>query len=236
MRMKALLISVLIFISAGICAQDQTTIQIIPYTNCIRVNPIRLAFREIGLGYEFPFRQSIGLEIRPGFFYPSKFLDEYFVGAASSPNMKFKGASLISKMRFYKAGKKENGLRNLNFSFGYRYLWFTDESLWMGGFGGSSFANELYLSQWRNDLILMIGKGNALISKNILNEFEMNIGARFSFLHTKVNDCRFCHGVNVPPGGTVEEMADRSRSELHPDDGFSGMLLVSLTYHIGMVW
>lgn len=234
--MKNFLIAVLIFFSAGLCAQDRLLVQLIPYKHAIRLNPLRMAFREIGLGYEFPVRESIGLEIRPGYIYPSKFLDQYFVGAASSPNMKFKGVSLISQTRFYKAGKKENGLRNLNFSVGYRYLWYTDEYLWLGGFGGSSYANELYLSQWRNDLILMVGSGNARLSKKVLHEFEMNIGARFSLLHTKVNDCRFCHGVNVPPGSTVEEQAEKARDELNPADGFSGMLLVALTYHIGMVW
>ena len=234
--MKVFLIAVLIFVSAGLCAQDQKSVQLIPYKHALRFNPIRMVFREIGAGYEFPIRESIGLEIRPGFIYPSKLLDEYYVAAASSPNMKFNGVSLISQTRFYKARKKGNGLLNLNFSLGYRYLWYTDKALWMGGFGGSSFANELYLSQWRNDLILMVGCGNARLTKKFLHEIEMNIGGRLSLLHTKVNDCRFCHGVNVPPGSTVEEQADNARSELHPDDGFSGMLMFSLTYHIGRVW
>lgn len=221
-----------------VSAQDTSQLSVAntrPYRYAIRINPLRCAIREAAVGFEFGLNKNRSLEIRPGFIFPDKFLDGLYVGFASSPNMKYKGVSLMTETRFY-TSSKENRQGYLSFLVGYRYMWYTDEWMWMGGLGGSSYANELYLSQWRNDLLLMVGKGSMRLNGPLLKEFELGAGFRLSYLHTKVNDCRFCHGSIVPPGSTVEETADKARGELRPSDGISGMLQVYMRYTIGMKW
>ena len=190
--------------------------------------PVRLTFRDINLGVAFRIRESQTLEVRLGWVHANKFLHRnLYEPGFTSTEMNYHGASVYfqwNKWRISRAGKP----CYFGIIGGYRYLFYTDKSMWMGGFGGSSDAEELLLSQWRND-IFILGSLGLKTSKN--STAEVSAGVRVNYTHTNVVDTRF-HPVFI----TAQEYEEYKRNSINGlpySKGWGILPVIRFTSRIG---
>lgn len=189
--------------------------------------PVRCILNDWNIGYAKRLGEQYTLETRVGWVHRNNFLDEYYVGMLTSTSMKFHGPSVYFQLNKWHSGKKE---RNWFYGIiaGYRYLWYHDKSVWMGGMGGSSFAENLELSQWRNDVLLL---GTIGIRTTRISSTEISLGARMSFTHTHDIDTRF-HPVNMSPE-EYEAYKDGAFAALPGAEGVSFTAVVRISSRFG---
>jgi hypothetical protein len=182
----------------------------------LRVEYYRFISREPNLGIEWRKGFSHSHEIRIGYLYSqpiNRYLHERTV--FTSTMAIYQGPSIGYQHRFW--WFKKNSERYINTGIILRYLHYTDETMWMGGWAGASDINTLYLSQWRSDMVLsaaFCGNANPLDAVHI----EFTIGAVIGHQYTRVSDCRFCD----PTRGEAyfESQTKAAGNQLYPQDGF----------------
>jgi hypothetical protein len=185
-------------------------------------------FRDINLGVAFRVRESQSFEVRLGWVHANKFLHRnLYEPGFTSTEMNYHGASVYfqwNKWRLSRSGKP----CYFGIIVGYRYLFYTDKSMWMGGFEDSSDAEELLLSQWRND-IFILGSLGLKTSKN--STAEVSAGVRVNYTHTNVVDTRF-HPVFV----TAQEYEEYKRNSINGlpySEGWGILPVIRFTSRIG---
>ena len=165
--------------------------------------PVRTVLRDINVGFAHRIDFFHTIEVRLGWVHPNKVLHNVYEGWFTSTEMHYQGPSVyfqLCKWSFGKTGK----YKYLGANLGYRYLWYYDKGMWMGGMGGSSFAESITLSQWRNDIFLL---GSYGLGTTKLTCAEISIGLHITYTHTNVSDTRFHF-----PDLTAEEYEDYKRS------------------------
>lgn len=143
-----------------------------------------------------------------------------------SPEMKFQGPSIYGQLNRWSYNK------NLKRTFkglivGYRYVWYYNKELRMGGIGGNSDAESPTLSQWRNDLYLLFSWG---IQTSRITTTEITIGARIMYTHTHVIDTKF-H--NADPPDQYEEYKDKVRDDIPNAEGIGIAPVLRITSRFG---
>jgi hypothetical protein len=196
-------------------------------SSSITVIPARFLLWDFNIGYAKSIDDYRTLEFRLGYVHRNNVLHEYYEGFLTSTDMHFHGPSFyfqMNKWRYSKAGARHF----FGVITGYRYLWYQQESLWLGGWGGSSFAEWPVLSQWRNELLLL---GTFGWRSSRFSTTEISIGIRIMQTHTHVDDTRF-----HPTYMTAEEY-DRYRAgqinSIPNAEGITAWPLLRLTTHIG---
>jgi hypothetical protein len=190
--------------------------------------PVRCLFRDYNIGMGWRAGATNTIEVRAGWMHHNYLLHEnLYEGWFTSTEMLFHGPSLYAQANRWKM--KKSGKRTyVGLIAGYRYLWFHDEGMWMGGMGGSSFAESITLSQWRNDVLLLVSKG---WQTSKVSTFEVSVGVRLMFTHTNVTDTRFHFD---PYGSEAYENYKRSvGNDLLFSEGFGILPLVRFSSRLG---
>lgn len=189
--------------------------------------PVRLTFRDINLGVAFRVSESETFETRLGWVHANKVLHNVYEGMFTSTEMLYSGPSVYFQWNKWKLSGKGKKVY-WGIIGGYRYLSFTDKNMWMGGLGGSSFAESLTLSQWRNDILLLFTKG---LQTSKWTTFEISGGLRISCTHTNVSNTRF----HFDPYGSeaYEDYKRRAANDLLFSEGLGVLPVVRITSRIG---
>jgi hypothetical protein len=158
--------------------------------------PWRCVLNDYSIGYGIPLSSRHTIEYRVGWVHRNDLLHRYYEELLTSTDMRFRGPS------FYVQLNKWNYTKNLRRYFwgaiaGYRYTYYHDQTLWLGGTGGSSFVEQPLLSQWRNEVYLL---GSLGIQTTRFTTIEISLGVRMMHTHTHVGDTRF-----HPDNMTTEE-------------------------------
>lgn len=189
--------------------------------------PVRCILRDYNIGYGHALDSYHTIEYRVGWVHRNNLLHEYYEGWFTSSEMRFHGPSVYvqwNKWDYTKSQKRWYwGIIG-----GYRYLWHHESGLWMGGMGGSSFAESLTISQWRNDLLALFTIG---IQTTKISTIEFSVGARVSNTHTHVDDTRF-HIVGQTPE-EYEAYRKAQTSTVPYGTGFSILPVVRLSSRFG---
>lgn len=154
-----------------------------------KTNIVYGLMREYNLFYEFGLKNNNAIELRGGYIHPNRALDYIMVGALSSPYYFHKGFAVGGSFKKYRVRKYNSFWK---YYLGYKNEFFDNKSLWLGGWSGSSYANELYMSQRKNIIHLRVEYG--LSSKRIgfLKEGYAGLGLNMIHVHTTYHDCRQC--------------------------------------------
>lgn len=188
---RLIVIKILILINylPLICQNDSVYAEYKLTYKAIKINPLRSFSDEIPFFYEFGLNFKKALEIKAGIVYPNPLFRGWAVGFATSPRFYHTGIFLGIAKKTYR--KTDEELFYISYSFTIKHKWFKDEDLWLGGMGGSSEANELYLSQKLLILNTQITIGNCDFKKNELNELYFGFGLNFIYAKTIYHGSRF---------------------------------------------
>jgi hypothetical protein len=159
----------------------------------------RNILRDYNIGYAHRIGSRYTLEARAGLVHPNRIVSRFHEKYLLSTDWKFKGASFylqLNKWKYATIRKKERQMFYGLYA-GYRYVYFIDEPMPMGGTEHSDLDEELILSQWRNDIMLF---GTVGIRTSKFTTTEISLGVCFSFAHTHLADTRF----HPYPEGTPE--------------------------------
>lgn len=227
---KILLLSV--FTGCCLFAVAQGTGEIAPSpapSFAITTIPIRNVLREYNIGIMKSIDAEHTLELNFGYVHKNDFahnvlLEPWF----TSPDMQFHGPSVgvqWNQWKFNPRGKRTYwGLIAT-----YRYLWYHDRGLWKGGTGGSSFSELITLSQWRNEVQLLITKG---WQTSRFTSFDFSAGIRLMYTHSNVSDTRF----RFPDMDDAEYESYRAAqvNDVPFAEGFGVMPAVRITWKLGI--
>jgi hypothetical protein len=189
--------------------------------------PVRVILSDFNIGAGKRITPDQTLELRLGYVHRNNLLHPYYEGWLTSAEMRFHGPSVYVQWNKWKRTKKKRqwywGLIA-----GYRYLWYHDEALWLGGTGGSSFDEQLTLSQWRNDVLLL---GTIGIRTTRITSTEISLGVRLSHTYTHVGDTRF-HPSNMTQA-EYDQYRGGQVSNVPYASGFSILPVLRLSTRIG---
>ena len=167
----------------------------------IKTNIVSSLLKEISISYEFGLKDYKSVELKAGYIHPNRGLDFFMVGGFQSPYFFHKGFSIGGAFKKYKV-KKFNSF--WKYSLAYKYEFFNDEELWLGGWGGSSYANELYFSQRKNIIQLRTEYGLSSKKLGFFTEGYVGLGLNIIHVHSIYHDCRQC-GFTGPAAITKKE-------------------------------
>jgi|GEM_PF-1304902 len=223
-----LTVLVLIFLMKNVKANSSdSVISTVPRISITTI-PVRLIFRDINLGVAIRINDSQTFETRLGWVHDNKYLHRMlYEPAFTSTEMNYRGPSVYFQWNKWKTARSGKSFY-FGFIAGYRYLFYTDKTMWMGGFGGSSYGEELLLSQWRNDIFLL-GSMGLKTSKNSTG--EVSVGIRVNYTHTNVVDTKF-HPVFV----VAEEYEEYKRNSINGSpysEGWGILPVIRFTSRIG---
>ena len=202
--MKKILFIIPVFFAFGIKAQDTEMNDLAGPKQFVTTIPVRCIMRDANIGYGFALTPRHTLEFRGGFVHRNLFLHEYYEKWLASTEMNFAGPSLYVQLNKWEtAGTKNRYYWGI--IAGYRYLSYHDRSIRLTESRLSSISEEVKLSQWRNDFLLLftIGYGTTKVSTS-----EISLGFRVMQTHTHVVDTRY-HA-----DGMTEEEYDDYKSDL----------------------
>jgi hypothetical protein len=192
------------------------------------VIPIRLIFRDLNLGAAIRIQETKTVELRLGWVHSNRWLHHnLYEPAATSTEMNYSGPSVYFQFNKWRKGKADR-LSYVGFIAGYRYLYYTDKTMWMGGFGGSSYDEELLLSQWRNDIFLL---GTIGFKSSKISTAEVSIGIRINCTHTNVVDTKF-HFTYLSPQ-EYEQYKASAVEELPYSEGWGVLPVIRFTSRLG---
>lgn len=218
--------------SVRIAAQDDRQSRTVPPAPKAFVTTI--VVRDIIRDYNIGFAKRIGwhhtAEVRLGWVHPNRIVSKYHEQYLLSTDWKFKGGSIylqLNKWRFRTLLKKERQTFR-GIYVGYRYMYFLDQQMPLGGPDHNEMDEVLTLSQWRNDFLVFATVG-LRISK--YSTSEISLGACVSWTHSNVSATKF-----YPfPEGTPQyesyrqEMTDKIRRT----DGISIVPVLRVSSRIG---
>jgi len=227
--LKRLLLLVFVGFYLAVPAQDKVVARTKPPAPSFFLTtiPIRAVLRDYNIGFSKRIGWSHTFECRIGYVHHNKILDEYYSGWFTSTEMKFSGPSIYFQLNKWKYTLEQKRYY-WGMIVGYRYLSYTDQKMWMGGIGGSSVAEELQLSQWRNDLILMCSIG---FNSTKFTTTEIAIGLRVMQTHTHAIDTRF-HPSYMTPAEYEAYKVDEF-AELPNSKGLTLGPLIRVTSRVG---
>lgn len=189
--------------------------------------PVRCILRDINLGFAHRIGSVHTLEGRVGWVHPDHILHKYYNLWLNSSEMRFQGPSVyiqLNKWRINKIGRHIF----LGCVAGYRYLWYEDKQLTVYDPDGRSYDEDITLSQWRNDFIVL---GTIGITTTKFSMSEISVGLRFMFTHTHVSKTK-----NYYPGWTqqqYDEYVDATMDRVPNDEGFGMMPIIRITSRFG---
>lgn len=187
---RGLLLIVMLCSAVDISAQtDDRTRSPVPQS-FITTIPIRDILRDYNIGYAHRLGEHYTLEARAGWVHPNRIVSKYYEMYLISTDWKFNGASFylqLNKWKYITFLKKQ---RQVFYGWyaGYRYMYYIDAKMPLGGKDHSAQDEELTLSQWRDDILLFttVGWRTSKFSTS-----ELSIGFCVSFAHTHLVDTRF---------------------------------------------
>lgn len=191
--------------------------------------PVRLALRDLNIGFAHRIGWTHTLEGRVGWVHPNNVLHKYYSRWLTSTEMRFQGPSVYFQMNKWGYNKKMKHTY-LGIIAGYRYLWFTDQRMAIHDGDGNSDDEELTLSQWRNDVLLLGAVG---FSTSRFSMTEISFGFRFMFTHSNVSDTKF-----YDPDWSQEEYSTyvaQTVDKIPNDEGFTVSPIIRITSRIGWV-
>lgn len=195
MMYRLLFIFALLLCTGKISAQDEPARTKPPAPqNYLTTILLRSILWDYNIGYAHRLDPQHTLEYRAGWVHRNNIIHEYYEKWLTSPEMLFHGPSFYVQWNQW---KYTPGMPRWYWGLigGYRYQWHHDNGLSLAGTGGSSFAEDLTISQWRNDFLALFTIG---FQTSKVSTFEISAGARLSFTHTHIGDTRF-HPVNMTP-------------------------------------
>ncbi len=186
--MRRVLLVFGVLISLCNYAQDSTRRTAAPAPKSfLSTIPARSILSDYNIGYAHSISSKYTLEYRIGWVHRNNILHEYYEGWFTSTDCRFHGPS------FYLQLNKWNYMKSMRRYYwgiitGYRYTWYYEKSLWLGGNSGSSFEERPVLSQWRNGIYVL---GTLGIQTTRVSTFEISVGIRVMQTYTHVSDTRF---------------------------------------------
>lgn len=188
--------------------------------------PIRCALRDLNIGYGQQVGSNYTLEGRAGWVYPNKILHEPYERWLTSTEMLFQGPSFYLQLNDWNLKKKRV---NIFFGFiaGYRYLWYHDKNLYVADSDGASYSEELTLSQWRNDFLLL---GSIGLATTKFTTSELSLGVRIMHTHTQISATSRVNFANQELQG---EYIASVLEKVPNDKGFGIMPLIRITSRFG---
>jgi hypothetical protein len=225
-----ILLLIFLFVCTLVQAQDDPELKKPPAPKLFLTTiPVRLALRDINVGFAHKIGGDRTVEYRLGWVHPNKLLHRYYAFWLTSTEMRYQGPSFYLQMNNWKANKKKKRIFQ-GVIVGYRYLWFTDQRMAIHDGDGFSDDEELTLSQWRSD-ILVLGTFGIGTTKFSMTEFSF--GFRFMSTHSNVSDTKF-----YSPSWSEEEYANyiaQKVDEIPNDEGFTVAPIFRITSRIGWV-
>lgn len=216
------------FVDCVHCKSSLDPSQVITPRIAITTIPVRLTFRDINLGVAFRVREAQTFEARLGWVHANKFLHSMlYEPGFTSTEMNYHGASVYFQWNEWSRSRSGKP-RYFGIIAGYRYLYYTDKAIWMGGYGGSSYAEELLLSQWRNDIFLL---GSFGVKTSSRSTAEVSLGLRINYTHTNVVDTKF-HFPNMS-AEEYEEYKRNTVQDLRYSEGWGLLPVIRFTSRIG---
>lgn len=193
-----------------------------------------IIIRDVLRDYNIGFMQRIGwhhtLEARIGWVHPNRIVSKYYEQYLLSTDWKFSGPSFYVQLNKWKYSFLLKKQRQCFFGVyaGYRYMFYTNRKMPMGGKDHSELDEELTLSQWRND-VLVLGSIGLRLSK--YSTSEISLGVCFSWTHSHLIDTRF----HPYAQGTLQDETYRRAqlNRLPGAEGFSVLPVLRVSSRIG---
>ena len=170
-------------------AQNKGNVKENPGCDCFKINFVRALADEIPFYYEYNAGSGKVRELKGGVIYPNPVLSSWAEISSASPRFMYWGAFAGSGFKWFSKKDDENYLA---FNYTYKYKFFNEKKLWLGGLSGSDFANELHLSQRLHVLNLQLVFGNQVNDSKGLKEFYGGFGVNFTYAKTLLHGCTFC--------------------------------------------
>lgn len=151
---------------------------------------IRDILRDYNIGYAARLGPKHTLEARIGWVHQNKFVSKYTEKYLLSTDWKCQGPSFYVQLNKWKHGALFDKPVQWYYGVytGYRYVYFIDGKMPLGGREHNETDEELTLSQWRND-ILLLGSIGMKVSR--YSTSEISLGFRVSWTHTNATATRF---------------------------------------------
>lgn len=187
MKLRILLSFVLGMQIFSLKAQDDTERARLPAPEFFLTTiPIRCALRDINIGFAHRVGLHHTLETRIGWVHSNKVAHKYYERWLNSSEMLFKGPSVYFQVNRWLVNTKG---RDIYFGLilGYRHLWYHDKNLLVSDPDGFSYSEEITLSQWRNDILIL---GSFGLGTTIFTTSEISIGVRLMDTHSHVTRTR----------------------------------------------
>lgn len=219
-----------LLVSSGMFAQEESDRTKPPAPEFFLTTiPIRCVLRDYNIG----FAQRIGwfhtVEVRIGWVHADKPLHERYERWLSSTEMLFKGPSFYLQYNKWRVNKK------MKHTFwgviaGYRYLFYEDRNFHIYDGDGRSYDDDITLSQWRNELLLM---GTIGIRTTKISMSEISIGFRCMFTHTNVSASRIATQFPDQSQATFDTYIASRLEKIPNNEGFSILPMIRITSRFG---
>lgn len=188
-----------------------------------KINVLRMPTNELQFFLEKPLTKTTAIEYVGGLIYPNPMLSEIAVGFASSPFFFYYGIILGAGYRKY---NKKGNYRQMAIIT--KYKRFDKQTLWYGGFSGSSAANEQLLSRQQYLLSPRITFGKFPSTSWV--DLAVGFGVNFILTHNVVYGSRLFGGEGYSP-----TLAGQRGNVTFPERGvyFIGYPVVVLSLRFG---
>ncbi len=147
----------------------------------LKIDLIRPLIEEIPISIEFISQKGNALELKAGIIYSNPFLKDFIEGAYGSNRFYYAGTIFQAGYRRYFDGSQGSYFQ---FSIGYVNKSFENENLWLGGWGGSSSADEFILSETVNQIMIIPKIGQRFTTGRLCLDAYIGIGGKVSYKKT----------------------------------------------------
>jgi hypothetical protein len=192
---------------------------------------IRDILRDYNIGYATKIAPTHTIEARIGWVHRNRIVSRYYEQYLLSTDWKCQGPSFYVQLNKWKYGEafSKPVVWFYGVYSGYRYVYFTDEKIPLGGRDHSESDEELTLSQWRNDILLL---GSIGMKVSGYSTSEISLGVRLSWTHTNVSATRFYPS----PAGTAEyeTYKEEQAAKIPGAKGFSIVPVIRFSSRLGI--
>lgn len=147
----------------------------------LKINYFRSIADEVPVYYEFENKNNSTNELKFGIIYSNPILKFLYEGHYSSPRFYFYGAFLGFGQKKYFKDDLEN---YISYGLTYKFKFYNHQDFWLGGWGGSDYANDINLSQRLSVLNFQLLRGKNVINDKRVSDYYIGLGVNVTHAQT----------------------------------------------------